>query len=39
MSIKRNVIMDDFADEIDELYSVPVSTTTHVSLGAEPNDR
>ena len=23
MSIKRNVIMDDFAGEIDELYSVP----------------
>ena len=32
MSIKRNVILDDFADEIDELYSVPV-TTTNVSLG------
>ncbi len=28
MSIKRNVIMDDHADEIAELYSVPVSTTT-----------
>ncbi len=32
MSIKRNVIMDDFAEEITELYSVPVSTT-NVSLG------
>ena len=31
MSIKRNVIMDDFADDIDELYSVPVNTT-NVSL-------
>ena len=31
MSIKRNVIMDDFAAEIDELYSVPVNTT-NVSL-------
>ncbi|MHC2997947.1 AMP-dependent synthetase/ligase [Microbacterium sp. HJ5] len=31
MSIKRNVIMDDFASEIDELYSVPVSTS-NVSL-------
>jgi long-chain acyl-CoA synthetase len=27
MSIKRNVIMDDFAGEIEELYSVPVNTT------------
>ena len=27
MSIKRNVIMDDFADEITELYSVPVNTS------------
>ncbi|MDN3496098.1 long-chain fatty acid--CoA ligase [Planococcus sp. APC 4015] len=32
MSIKRNVIMDDFAADVDELYSVPV-TTTNVSLG------
>ena len=32
MSIKRNVIMDDFADEITELYNVPV-TTTSTSLG------
>ncbi len=32
MSIKRNVIMDDFAGEVDELYAVPVSTT-NVSLG------
>jgi long-chain acyl-CoA synthetase len=32
MSIKRNVIMDDFADEITELYKVPVTTTT-TSLG------
>jgi long-chain acyl-CoA synthetase len=31
MSIKRNVIMDDFADDIAELYSVPVNTT-NVSL-------
>jgi long-chain acyl-CoA synthetase len=31
MSIKRNVIMDDFADQITELYSVPVNTT-NVSL-------
>jgi long-chain acyl-CoA synthetase len=28
MSIKRNVIMDDYTDEITELYSVPVSTST-----------
>ena len=27
MSIKRNVIMDDFAAEIEELYAVPVNTT------------
>ncbi|KQZ83983.1 long-chain fatty acid--CoA ligase [Microbacterium sp. Root166] len=27
MSIKRNVIMDDFATEVDELYSVPVNTS------------
>jgi long-chain acyl-CoA synthetase len=32
MSIKRNVIMDDFADEITALYEVPV-TTTNTSLG------
>lgn len=32
MSIKRNVIMEDFADEITELYNVPV-TTTSTSLG------
>ena len=31
MSIKRNVILDDFAGDIEELYSVPVSTT-NVSL-------
>ncbi|WP_127475486.1 AMP-dependent synthetase/ligase [Microbacterium sulfonylureivorans] len=31
MSIKRNIIMDDFAAEIAELYSVPVNTT-NVSL-------
>lgn len=28
MSIKRNVIMDDHADDIAEIYSVPVSTST-----------
>ncbi|MDY0910010.1 AMP-dependent synthetase/ligase [Microbacterium sp. CFBP9034] len=27
MSIKRNVIMDDFASDIEELYSDPVNTT------------
>ncbi|TQJ32383.1 long-chain fatty acid--CoA ligase [Microbacterium sp. SLBN-146] len=32
MSIKRNVITEDFADEIAEIYAVPV-TTTNVSLG------
>jgi long-chain acyl-CoA synthetase len=32
MSIKRNVILQDFASDIDELYNVPVSTT-NVSLG------
>ncbi|RZI94498.1 MAG: long-chain fatty acid--CoA ligase, partial [Microbacterium sp.] len=32
MSIKRNVILDDFSREIDDLYAVPV-TTTNVSLG------
>ncbi len=31
MSIKRNVIMDDFADEIADIYDVPVNTT-NVSL-------
>lgn len=28
MSIKRNVIMDDYAAEITDLYNVPVSTST-----------
>jgi hypothetical protein len=28
MSIKRNVIMDDYAAEVAELYNVPVSTST-----------
>ncbi len=28
MSIKRNVIMDDHAEDIAEIYSVPVSTST-----------
>ncbi len=32
MSIKRNVIMDDFAADITEIYSVPVNTTT-TSIG------
>ncbi len=32
MSIKRNVIMDDFAAQIEELYSVPVNTK-NVPLG------
>ncbi len=32
MSIKRNVILTDFAKEIEEIYAVPV-TTTNVSLG------
>jgi len=32
MSIKRNVILDDFASEIEEIYTVPV-TTTNVPLG------
>jgi long-chain acyl-CoA synthetase len=31
MSIKRNVILSDFAGEIDEIYAVPVNTT-NVSL-------
>jgi len=31
MSIKRNVILEDFAGEVEELYSVPVNTT-NVSL-------
>jgi len=31
LSIKRNVIMQDFASQIDELYAVPVNTT-NVSL-------
>ena len=32
MSIKRNVIMSDFADEIAAIYDEPV-TTTNVALG------
>ncbi|UWF76788.1 MULTISPECIES: AMP-dependent synthetase/ligase [Microbacterium] len=32
MSIKRNVILSDFADEIDRIYDEPVQTT-NVSLG------
>ena len=32
MSIKRNVILQDFASDIDELYNVPISTT-NVPLG------
>ena len=32
MSIKRNVIMDDFAQAVEDLYTVPVSTT-NVPLG------
>jgi len=32
MSIKRNVILTDFAPQIEDLYAVPV-TTTNVSLG------
>ncbi|WP_405372643.1 MULTISPECIES: AMP-dependent synthetase/ligase [unclassified Microbacterium] len=32
MSIKRNVILEDFAADIDELYTAPV-TTTNISLG------
>ena len=32
MSIKRNVILTDFADEIAEIYDVPVKTS-NVSLG------
>jgi len=32
MSIKRNVIMDDFASDVDELYAVPVSTS-NTSIG------
>lgn len=32
MSIKRNVIVKDFATEIDAIYNVPV-TTTNVALG------
>ncbi|MFE5410326.1 AMP-dependent synthetase/ligase [Microbacterium sp. NPDC056569] len=31
MSIKRNVILEDFAGDIEEIYSVPVNTT-NVSL-------
>lgn len=32
MSIKRNVIMSDFADAVEDLYNVPVSTT-NIPLG------
>jgi len=32
MSIKRNVIMQDFAADVDGIYETPVSTT-NVSLG------
>ena len=32
MSIKRNVIMTDFAADVDAIYNVPVSTT-NVSIG------
>ncbi|MGV9192814.1 AMP-dependent synthetase/ligase [Microbacterium sp. MC2] len=32
LSIKRNVILEDFADEIDEIYNVGVNTT-NVPLG------
>ncbi len=32
MSIKRNVILDDFAAEVEDIYTVPV-TTTNVPLG------
>lgn len=32
MSIKRNVILEDFSHEIDQIYNVPVSTT-NVPLG------
>lgn len=32
MSIKRNVILDDFADAVEDIYTVPVNTT-NVSLG------
>jgi hypothetical protein len=28
MSIKRNVILADFADQIAEIYEAPVHTTT-----------
>lgn len=31
LSIKRNVILQDFADDVEELYAVPVSTT-NISL-------
>lgn len=31
MSIKRNVIVSDFADEIEDIYAVPINTT-NVSL-------
>ena len=32
MSIKRNIIMEDFSDDVTELYNQPV-TTTNVPLG------
>jgi long-chain acyl-CoA synthetase len=32
LSIKRNVIVTDFAEEIEDLYAMPVSTT-NISLG------
>ncbi len=32
MSIKRNVIMTDFADAVEDLYTMPVSTT-NIALG------
>lgn len=31
MSIKRGVILDDFADAVDEIYTVPVNTTKRVA--------
>ncbi|MBA8816330.1 long-chain acyl-CoA synthetase [Microbacterium halimionae] len=31
LSIKRNVIMSDFADEVEELYAAPINTT-NISL-------
>ncbi len=32
MSIKRNVILSDFADAVEDIYTVPVNTT-NISLG------